>query len=103
MSLVKDPNVQFVRVRQDIFILAILCPIILNSKSHFVQPNVVCPVPVASTFWTPGPDWRQVVVEFSANSWTGVHITYSVIQLGPSPFCQTLRKNKKEKFECWTN
>ena len=51
MSLVKDPNVQFVRVRQDFFALAIICPIIFSSKSHFVQPNVVCPEPAVPTFW----------------------------------------------------
>ena len=38
ISLVKDPNVQTVRVRQKFFALAI-------SKSHFVQTNMVCPAP----------------------------------------------------------
>ena len=56
ISLVKDPNVQFVRVRQDFFALAIICPKFSSSKSHFVQPNVICPapaVPAVPTFWTP--------------------------------------------------
>ena len=43
-----------VRVRQDLFALAIICPICFPSKSHFVQPNVVCPAPAVPTFWTPG-------------------------------------------------
>ena len=32
---------------------------IFSSKSHFVQPNVVCPapaVPAVPTFWSPGHD-----------------------------------------------
>ena len=56
ISLVKDPNVQFVRVRNKFFALTIICPIIFSSKSHFVQPNVVSPVlmlPAVPTFWTP--------------------------------------------------
>ena len=43
-------------VRQDFFTLAIICPIISSSKVHFVQPNVVCPVPAVPavpTFKTP--------------------------------------------------
>ena len=55
-SLAKDPNVQFVRVRQDFFAFAIICPIIFSTKFHFVQPNVICPVPevpAVPTFWTP--------------------------------------------------
>ena len=38
-----------------IFTLAIICPIIFSSISHFVQPNVVCPVALVTavpTFWT---------------------------------------------------
>ena len=41
----KDLNVQFVKGRQDIFALAIVFQIIFLSKSYFVQPNVVSPVP----------------------------------------------------------
>jgi hypothetical protein len=57
ISLVKDPNVQFVTVRKDFFALAMICPFSPPSKSHFVQLNVVCPapaVPAVPTFWTPG-------------------------------------------------
>ena len=57
ISLVKDPNVQFVRVRQDFFAHAIICPNFTPFKSHFVQENVVWPVPAVPavpTFWTPG-------------------------------------------------
>jgi hypothetical protein len=56
ISLVKDPNVQFVRVMKDFFALAMICPFSPPYKSHFVQPNVVCPaqaVPAVPTFWTP--------------------------------------------------
>jgi hypothetical protein len=56
ISLVKDPNVQFVSARKDFFALAMICPFSPPSKSHFVQPNVVCPAPVVPavpTFWTP--------------------------------------------------
>ena len=51
--LVKDLNVQFVRLSQDFLTLAIICPIISSSKSHFVQPNVVCPAHAVPTFCTP--------------------------------------------------
>ena len=27
--------------------------VLVSSKSHFVQPNVICPVPVVPPFWTP--------------------------------------------------
>ena len=60
-SLDKDPNVQFVREKQDIFALAIICQIIFVSKSYFVQPNVVCPVPVlpaVPTLWSPKTQLR---------------------------------------------
>ena len=43
-----------VRVRQDFFAPAIICPTFLLSKSHFVQPYEVCPAPAVPTFWTPG-------------------------------------------------
>jgi hypothetical protein len=52
------------------------------------------------------PGWRQVVVQLSTNSLRHEHRMYrmySVVQLGPSPFCQTLSRNKKVKFKCWTN
>ena len=48
------------------------------------------------------PGWQQVVVQLSTNSWRHVHRMYSVGWISPSPFCQTLRQNKK-KLECWTN
>ena len=37
-----------------------------------------------------------VVVQLSTDSWRHVHRMYSVVQLGPRSFCQTLRQNKKE-------
>ena len=46
--LKKDPNVLFIRVRQDIYALALICPFIFSS-------NVVYPllaVPAVPTFWT---------------------------------------------------
>ena len=46
---------------------------------------------------------RQVVVQWSTNSWTYVRRMHSVVQLGPIRFCQTQRQNKKVRFECWTN
>jgi hypothetical protein len=33
----------------------------------------------------------QVVVQLRTNSWRHVHRMYSVVQLGPNPFFQTLR------------
>ena len=47
------------------------------------------------------PGWchQVVVVQLSTNSWRHVHRIYNVVQLGPSPFCQTLRRNKKVKFK----
>ena len=47
------------------------------------------------------PGCRQVVVRLSTNSWIHVHIMYSVVQLSPSPFCQTLRQNKEINWCCW--
>ena len=32
-----------------------------------------------------------------------VDSVYSVGQLGPGPFCQTLRQNNQVNSECWTN
>ena len=49
ISLVKNPNVQFVRVRQDFVALAIICP------NVFLIPAV----PVIPAF---GPPWWGVVV-----------------------------------------
>jgi hypothetical protein len=43
ISLVKNPNVQFVRVRQDFVAKAIICP------NVFLIPAV----PVIPAFWTP--------------------------------------------------
>jgi hypothetical protein len=57
ISLVTDPNVFF------FFTLAIICPIISSSKSHFVQPNAVCPapaVPAVQTFWNPAHSPRII-------------------------------------------
>ena len=51
----------------------------------------------------PRPGWCQEVVQWSTNSWKCVHKVYSIVQLGPSPFCQTLRQNNQVKFECWIN
>ena len=42
------------------------------------------------------PVWRQEVVQLNTDSWRHVHRMYSVVQLGPRSFCQTLRRNKKE-------
>ena len=66
--LVKDPNVQFVRLRQDFVALAIICPIIYPSKSHFVQLNVVCPVPAVKTFLTPGNKERNKILVLVLNT-----------------------------------
>ena len=49
------------------------------------------------------PWWRQVLVQLSIKSWIHVHRMYSVVHLGPRPFCQTLRQNKKVKFNRLTN
>ena len=54
----KDPNGQFVRVRQDFFALTVICQIIFSTKSYFVQPNVVCLEPAIPTFWTPEHKYR---------------------------------------------
>ena len=41
------------KVGQNIFALFIMY--IRSYKSHFVQPNVVCPTPAVQAFWTPAP------------------------------------------------
>ena len=54
-----------VRLRQDFFALDIICPICFPSKSHFVQPNVVClapAVPAVPTFWSPASQSQHYVV-----------------------------------------
>jgi hypothetical protein len=33
---------------------------IVSSKSHFVQPNVVCPAPAVPTFCNPAPPQSEV-------------------------------------------
>lgn len=32
------------------------------------------------------------------NSWTYLHRVYSIVKLGPNPFCQTLRQKNKSSF-----
>jgi hypothetical protein len=52
---------------KNFFTLAIICPIISSSKSHFVKPTMVCLVPTVPTFWT--HDWgrRPFVVVFCSD------------------------------------
>ena len=65
-----------VNVRQDFFALAIICPKNILYKSHFVQPNVVCPapaVPAVPTFCTPGCIKRHVLIMCTVNRITVYH------------------------------
>ena len=60
LSLDNVSNNHF-NVRKDFFALAIICKKKLH-KSHFVQPNVVCPapaVPAVPTFCTPAQELGQ--------------------------------------------
>ena len=56
ISLVEDPNAQFVRVGQEFFALAIICPIIVCISITFSPTKCGTPVravPAVPTFWTP--------------------------------------------------
>jgi hypothetical protein len=53
---------------KDFFALAMIYPFSPPSKSHFVQPNVVCPapaVPAVPTFWTPDYWYRLLLYQLS--------------------------------------